>query len=75
MCFNVDCCLHIGTVIAAVTGSQVKLTLPRHDNYTNNITPLSPVQRAQLEYIMLLWLTGTPRPLTHIAGITGKIIL
>ena len=53
-------------------GSPVHLTLPRFANYTEFVIALSADQRKQLEYLLLLWLTGTPRSFTQISTVGGK---
>ncbi len=75
LCFTLSLmrCLPLsaGVLVLPPPAARVALTLPRLANFTSAAVALSGEQRAQLEYVMLLWLTGTPHPLTSFTAVKG----
>ena len=60
-----------GVLVLPAAGSPVQLTLPRFANYTESVIALSADQRKQMEYLLLLWLTGTARSFAQISTVGG----
>ncbi len=56
-------------------GRLKQLSLPPLHNMTTVLIPLTDIQQAQLEYILLLWLTGTARHVENFLQYRGMVIL
>ena len=64
------------TVVPPADAAPVtQLSITALNDLTKELTSLSSEQRNHLEYIILLWLTGTPRRLTDMYQIKGEPLL